>query len=63
MTIFTEVGRDKRSPLCLGLFEMVFLLLARFLDTGLPGITFFEAEFLRVIIQGPGTRGQKLTWE
>ena len=40
MTIFIEVGRDKQSPLCLGHFEMVLLLLARFLDTGLPGITF-----------------------
>ena len=56
MTIFIEVGRDKQSPLCLGHFEMVLLLLARFLDTGLPGITFLRLSFLRVIVQRPGTR-------
>lgn len=58
MTIFIEVGRDKRSSLRVGLFEMVSLLLPRFLDTGLPGNRIFEAElfFFKVIIQGPETK-------
>lgn len=53
MTIFTEVGWDKRSPLCLGLFEMVSLLLLRFLDTGLPEVSFWGWVFLEL---SPGTR-------
>lgn len=33
------------GPLCLELFEVVFLLLARFLDTGVPGVTFSKLSF------------------
>ena len=36
------MGRDNWSPLCLGLFKRESLLLPRFLDTGLPGVTYLQ---------------------
>lgn len=56
MTISIEVGRDKWSPLRSGLFETASLLLARFLDTGLPGIRFLRWRFYL----GLSSRDQKL---